>query len=864
MRAQVILPKVSSIVSASAGTGKTKTLIDRIVNLLLHDVEPNKILCLTYTKAASAEIIARITERLAHFSMCSQEDLHKNLQDLGFLEVNIERQNKARTLFTKFIDDLSSLNVFTIHAYCQQLLCKFPFEAGINLNFKLLDEAEISELIIQAKNELISSGNHKIEKELSFLTWHIKEYSLNELLNEIIANRNKLEFFFKYHQNLDNAINSIAPGFNDEEIIAEFLNNIAIDKRIIEILSVGKKTDVIKAVAFKKFTNYSSEMKELLFPEYLSCFLTAAGEPSKSILTKELALKYPDIYEILLEEQVRVYKFSKFYKHNKAINLTKAFITLSYYILESYQKLKAQKNCLDYDDLISRSLNLLNNNEYSDWVRYRLDGGIDHLLIDEAQDTSANQWNIIKKLSEDFVYNENKSLFIVGDAKQSIFSFQGAAPELFNELNLSFSTEMLKIKLQHSFRSGQNILEFVDKIFNQAHIKHLVTCIEEEIVHNAAKDHDSKVEIWPLVVEQKNLEENAWALPSGIQLDNFTSAEETLAINIANIIAEELKTGVIKNLSEVMILTRRRTAFTKHIVKQLRCRGIDTAGADRINLTEHPIILDLLALTNFVLCNQDELSLAIVLRSPIFSLAEEELMHLCHLRTQSLWEELKGNMSNKYQEISSFLEDIIKCSREKTPYEFYFHLIEALNLRNCFKNVFYAEASDVLDAFLGLVEKFEENNIASLQLFMNYMGNTKTEIKRDLAHAKNQVRVMTVHAAKGLQSKIVILTDTTSLPFNDDTIIWLDDTKLLWPGRESYSPDVAKEAKQAKLAKEYAEYIRLLYVAVTRAEERLIITGTAKDDADLSPKCWYSIAQYALANKVKGDSSCPVNIHLPN
>lgn len=840
MRLKAILPNFSSFVSASAGTGKTKTLIDRLVNLLLTEVKPNKILCLTFTKAAAAEILNRINQRLAEFSTCDRSMLIKYLNELGHNKISSELEYKARILFTEFVDSTESLNIQTIHAFCQQLLLKFPLEAGINLNADLLDDSKASALIEQAKNIILSSPEEYpgSSEAISYLSWHLKEYSLQELLTEIIFNREKLDHFFTIHQDIDLELPE-----SEEFFIKDFIKHIPIKEEHINILNQGLKTDISKAKQLSKFLSYSNNLKIMFIQEYLGCFLTNTGDLRKSLLNKKLTEEFSDFFNLLIHEQQRSYQFHDNFKQIKTQRLTKAFTILSYYLRKIYQQLKNKNNSLDYDDLISLCYDLLNNSEYADWIRYKLDGGIDHILVDEAQDTSASQWNLINKISEDFFYQTEiqKSLFIVGDAKQSIFGFQGANPELFNAMNLHLPDEILRVQLNTSFRSSKKVLEFVDNIFNKPNIRPLVTNIEPNISHLLHKDIEGNITIWDLVLEPKKEKQQPWLLPKDFLEDDTIGASKQLAKNIANQIKDWIdskKFIASKNRSiepqDILILTRRRNDSVNDIIQELRELKIPVAGIDRLKLLNHPIILDIIALSNFLLCPSDDMSLAIILKSPIAKLSEDELLELCHNRDGTLWEAI--SKSHEHQDIYIFLKELNPSSL----FEFYFELIEYKNLREIFIKSFGLEANDVLDSFLDLVSKFTQDNISSLQLFINFINNSKVEIKRDLSQDDQQVQIMTVHGAKGLQAPIVILTDTTSLPFNDDSIIWINEQELLWPGKTKYYSDLAKETKEKKLNQEYAEYLRLLYVALTRAEDELVITATAKTQ-DISPKCWYSI-----------------------
>ncbi len=852
MKKKINLLNQSSFVSASAGSGKTKTLTDRIISLLLQNVHPNKILCLAFTKSAASEIRHRIYSRLSEFTMMDEDNLIKELLNLGFSEINPNLINKARTKYIELLDMGENISIQTIHSFCQQLLLKFPLEAGINLNFTLLSESHENSLIRSAKEILIEdiATYEKAEEAVKYLSWHIKEYSLNELLEEIISNRNDLDQYFDHHITLETAINFIDPEiYNEEEIIEEFISNIPITQQHLEIINLGGKNDQARALTLKNYLQYSEQSKKILINEYLGCYLTAQEEPLKSVLTKKIGEQYPEFHQILLEEQERAYKFNTLMNNLKAINLTKAFIVLSFHLRKIYSELKKNLNSLDYDDLIHLTIKLLYESEHKEWVKYNLYQNIEHVLVDEAQDNSHNQWKIIDLICEEFFSKESdkNSLFIVGDPKQSIFSFQGANPKIFNNKNFSLPLEVDRVKLNISYRSGQNILSFIDQIFNNPQIKESLG--EEFINHTAYKNIQSSIELIPLIIDDDENQEQdySWALPSNFnKISKKTNLEEIVANQIAHKIKEELQEGIIKNPSDVLILTRRRTKLTRLIISSLRNLNIPTSGLDRLKLNEHPVILDLLSLSKFVLNCYDDLNLAILLKSPIFNLDENQLFTLCYNRETTLFERIKA--FPEFQHIEKLLTEFIILSRISTPFSFFFTLFEKYNLRKHYEKIYHLEASDVIDSFLDLARNFEAEEIPSLQLFIRFVESSQTEIKKDLSFRNNEVSIMTIHNAKGLQAKTVILTDTTSLPQNFDSIIWLDPTRLLWPGKQRYYPEIAKKARKTKSLKEYAEYIRLLYVALTRAEERLIIYGHSKDEK-ISPICWYKIIEQAFNNK---------------
>jgi ATP-dependent helicase/nuclease subunit A len=813
-------PTKSVFVSASAGTGKTKLLIDRLMKLMLCKVKHSKILCLAFTKAASVEIIQRINSKLAYFATCSTVELLEELKALGFDQVNEDLEHRARILFAETLDAIEPLKIQTIHSFCNQLLTKFPFEAGLDLNFTLLDENKINNIINQAKSEFFTLQHNP--EDISYLAWHIKDYNFNNLLNEIVSNRNKLEKFIDSQQGM------LLENIDEDKAVIDFIKDIPFTVEELALLNNGGKNDASRSKELIKFINYSFDIKMLLIEEYLDCFLTKEGEELKSIAGKNIYDKHPELSNSLERERRRSYLFNRLLNHIKTLKLTKSFLSLASQFLKFYKKIKKQNKSLDYDDLINITTDLLDNNEVSEWIRYQLDGGVDHILVDEAQDTSFSQWSIIDKISNDFFDSpSNKSLFIVGDAKQSIFSFQGAKPEIFNNKNYLLPKNVVRLQLNASFRSGPKILNLVDKIFNQPHIKPLVTGIEENIEHINTLNINDNVEIWPLLIQEKNEE-------------NYINASSNIDLKLSSMIVNRVKTLLNQGYlaEDIMILTRRRTELINVIIKGLRDEFIPVSGLDRLKLLEHPAILDLISLTKFILCPADDVNLAITLRSTLFRYSEEELFDVCYDRKSTIWESINDK---------TLLTELAGLAQNNIPFDFFFYILEYKGMRNNFIQEFGSEVNDVIDAFLDFVDKIEA--IPSLQLFLDFIENNNLELKRDLSENANQVRVMSVHGSKGLQSKIVFLLDTTSLPHNEDSIIWLDDKQLLWPGRSKYYPEIAKQAKSSKTQADYAEYLRLLYVALTRAKELLVICGNSKKDK-ISDNCWYSIISSSLKESI--------------
>jgi len=536
------------------------------------------------------------------------------------------------------------------------------------------------------------------------------------------------------------------------------------------------------------------------------------------------------------------------------------------------ERLKAARGALDFEDLIVRTARLLSRSDAAHWVQYKLDRGLDHILVDEAQDTNPRQWQVILALAEDFFAGAGASdairtLFAVGDEKQSIFSFQGAVPDWFSRVQRDIGRKaraaefgFSDVELHLSFRSTQIVLSAVDTVFDTADARRGVTSDDAWPYHTAARRNDpGRVVVWPLIELPEQAEPQDWATP----LDHLDarSPEVVLAERIAETIEGWLATGETIEATGapirpggILILTRTRGAHTAAINRALKTRGVPIAGADRLRLTEHIAIMDLMALARVVLLPSDDLSLAALLKSPLIGLSEEALFRLAHGRTGSLWEALASATDADACAARSRLEAWRAEADWREPHAFFAHILGPERGRLAFMHRLGAEAEDVLDEFLAQALSYERNNTPSLQGFLAWLESAPTEIIRDSEMLRDEIRVMTVHGAKGLEADIVFLVDTGSAPVHsghDPNVIALgDDTDdaapLVWMRGRRAMPDAVKKRLEALRLRDAEEYRRLLYVAMTRARDRLYVCGTKKKSTD-SATGWHALVSNALA-----------------
>jgi ATP-dependent helicase/nuclease subunit A len=547
----------------------------------------------------------------------------------------------------------------------------------------------------------------------------------------------------------------------------------------------------------------------------------------------------------------------------RAAALTQAALTVIDEMRDDYYLAKRLRGVLDYDDLIVETRNLLTRRGAAQWVLYKLDGGIDHVLIDEAQDTSPEQWEIVKKLTEEFFAGLGRerghlrTIFAVGDEKQSIFSFQGADPTQF-DINRRHFAEVLagaeqylqEVPLVTSRRSAPEILSFVDTVFESEQARAGLTVSGGAIGHRAHREKArGGIEFWPALVPEEDEEVDYYAPVDTVQKE---SPVARLAMQVADKIAGWLNSGArlpdhkrAIQPRDIMILLPRRQPFGGEVIRQLKLRYIPVAGADRVRLTEQIAAMDLMALGRFVLQREDDLNLAALLRSPLCGLGEEELFSLAHDRKGDLWSVLVSRQSN-FATAHGFLAAMLERADYAPPFEFYSHALTALGGREKLLARLGQESADAIEEFLSLTLTHEQGHSPSLEGFLDWVERGEIEIKRDMERGRNEVRVMTVHGAKGLEADIVILPDTTSLPeppSRKGHLLYHGDG-VLFPLSNTDAPEIVKRAKAEAEAEMLREHRRLFYVALTRARDRLYICGF-ENKKGVKQGSWYELAKAA-------------------
>ncbi|MDW8340045.1 MAG: double-strand break repair helicase AddA [Geminicoccaceae bacterium] len=890
-------PSRSVWVTANAGTGKTRVLTDRFLRLLLDGADPESILAITFTKAAAAEMIRRIEERLAQWATLDEEELRADLENLLGRPPSERERRLARALLGRVLDLPRGLAIATIHSFCQSLLRRFPLEAGIPPHFEPIDERDAAELRREAAAAVLAEAakdTGPLGRAVGDLAVWLADGSIEELVREILRSRTKLLRAREETGGFDGLLQAIAnalrvdgglhPRFWREKACADGEFDAARLKRAAEVLaaSAGKR-DGERAAKIEAWLRAVPADRARIFDEYCGAFLSKKGEP-KEVMSKKLAARHPDLRAALVHEQGRLLQVADRERCQLLFAKTEAMLRLAFAVLDRYEELKAHRAALDFDDLIEYARRLLCDREQRAWVLYQLDARIDHVLVDEAQDTSPAQWAIVEALTEEFFAGEGarpgpRTLFVVGDEKQSIYRFQGADLQNFRAVRKRIAQRAARARapietrrLERSFRSVPAILDLVDRVFADEDLRKGVS--EEPIRHESEREGEAGiVELWPLALHPPQEEEKPWELPDAP--DRVRDPEQFVADAIARRIARWLREAERLPASnrpieprDVLVLVRRRGTIQERIVRALRRAGVPVAGADRLDLEEHLAVRDLLALGDVLVLPEDDMALACLLKSPLLGLGEEELFALARGRQVSLVERLRaraaeddprGPFATAYRR----LEEWIRRADFMPPFELYNWILGADGGRERLLARLGPEAADPVEAFLGQALAYERGHPASLQGFLAWFRSGTEELQRDPEHAGDLVRVTTVHGAKGLEAPIVFLADAgpQGKP-RSGRIVWGPDPDRSGPElpfwrasedeREGFTNGLVRT--EDELAEE--EQRRLLYVALTRAAEWLIVTGwhnrrtsaaeTEGRDPEGLERSWHGILARAL------------------
>lgn len=868
-------PAVSAFVGASAGSGKTKLLTDRLLRLMLGGADPARIVCLTFTRAAAAEMALRLQRRLGRWVTAPEDQLDRDLGSLG-LDPSPDLREKARGLFALVLDLPGGMRIGTIHAFCQSLLRRFPLEAALSPHFRLVEDPDAQALMREAREAMLADAVGERREALARLAGLVSVESFGHLVRTLREHPERLTAALDLGEALEAAQRRVlGVGAADEHQVIEAAvvwNDSPIAAAARVVAREGSRACADKAGRFLAWLELGANERAEMWADWREEFLTAAGtgRACKCFVNERLSACRPELVLVFEGEVERVGEVEDECRAVRMAGISAALVRLARPVLDAYGKRKEGAGWLDYDDLIGLTSGLLVDPGAA-WVLYKLDGGLDHLLLDEVQDTSPAQWRIAHALSAEFFVGDGgreakRTVFAVGDRKQSIYSFQGAdiaefdrSHGLLRDRVKGAGEAWCEAVLNVSFRSTAPVLALIDAVFASEQAAAGVVEPGRLLQHFAERaGHAGMVELWPLAPVPDTAVREPWSVAERNARE--TSAPETLAERLAEWIRAETAGGVLLESrgrplapGDVMVLVRRRGDFARCLVRQLKARGVPVAGLDRLVLTEQPAVQDLLALCDALLLPGDDLTLATVMTSPLGGLDDDDLMALAVERQGSLWEALTERAGERpaWGQAHHLISSLLARVDYTTPHALLSEALGPLGGRARLYARLGPEAAEPVDELLSAALAYARNHPPSLQGFVHWLRQSGAEVKREAEGASGVVRVMTVHGAKGLQAPLVILPDTTALPPDDGPILWGEDRQTrrlvpLWAPRKEFRCAAAARVRAEATARRIEEYNRLLYVGLTRAEDRLLVCGW-QTRRPMPDGCWYRLVEAGFA-----------------
>lgn len=873
-------PARSVFVTANAGSGKTTTLVSRVARLLLGGAAPSAILCVTYTKAAAAEMQARLFETLGKWAVMDDGELSAELAKLDDSDagaLNPARLSEARRLFARALETPGGLKIQTIHAFCEKLLRRFPIEAGVSPRFTVLENEAAIALSHAAREDLaraaLADAEGPVGEAYSHFAVELDWGRFQDLLALIESKRAELTDY------VARVADGRAPGpyvltgadpqKTPEDIEADFLRWLDRGevRRMAELMAAGSKTDKDRAAELIHALDHDWSFHGLGV-----VFLTGSGSPRKSMATKQAP---PDAAGWLADLQDKFLAARDQLRAAKVADDTIRLLTLANAHAALYEAAKTAHGALDFSDLVARTVELLTVRSTAAWVLYKLDGGVDHVLIDEAQDTAPEQWAIMRALTGEFftVEGTDRTVFAVGDEKQSIYSFQGARPErlrqeaqVYDGLITGAGGDFQGVELATSYRSTEAVLTFVDEVFSPP--ERTCALVGEDVAsippHIASRTgQPGAVELWPLFIDEAPPERDAWTDP--VDQEGTASARKRMAQTLALEIRRQVETGAVVfdkggavrpcGYGDFLILVRRRDATFEEIIRALKAAGAPVAGADRLKLSQHIVFDDLKALARFALFPGDDLTVAEVLRGPFCDVDEDSLFELAgREKRDGLWRELKRRADERPEWGGAL--DLLRAARgarDLDPFGFFSRLLNRMDAtgisgRARILTRLGREAEEAVDETLNQVLAAEGRGGTDLETCLALLEAADVEVKRELEGPRGEVRVMTVHGAKGLEAPVVILPDTTMKAKAQGPSLMPVATEsgeawLMCPGSSKEDCPASADARAAREARVGDESLRLLYVALTRARDRVIVMGRGSKRAPEAGDWWSVIEE---------------------
>jgi len=881
-------PSHHAALAASAGTGKTHVLTARVLRVLLRGVAPEVILCLTFTKAGAAEMAHRIHRQLAHWVRLDDVKLRKDLFNLGE-ESGPDALGLARSLFARVLEAPGGgLRIQTIHAFAQGLLASFPAEAGLTPGFRtlegreelLLARATLADLLVRAE----AGGDRPLIRDMQALSLKLGERDAAAML-QLCAKAPDAMAALGAAQGIEPRLRdlfdlprgdieeAIVAGCDDGAFDCEALRSIAALNRAWKAKKGQDRADLCEA-----WLEASAAERAGLLDQLHRVWTKADGTIAS--FASGQAPQDPDYARLAEAAFGYCARLTRMRRTAAWVALAAASLRAGQAYARAYEEAKRTQGLVDFDDLIRQTERLLATPGMGEWVRFKLDQQTDHILIDEAQDTNAAQWSIVDALAGEFFAGEgrgrrHRTIFTVGDFKQAIFSFQGTNPAEFERVRRRFSEaarglrdnardlfnatdplppDFLDLSMDRSFRSAPQLLEVVDRVI--AELGHEALGLPRR--PNPHVSHrpqlPGSVTLWRPCAEEDGEEESG---EEGWISDTVRRCAARLARQVANWLAEPFEIKSEKRLlqpQDILVLVRRRGELAGLIVARLHAEGVPVAGIDRLSLSAPLAVQDLLAAARFAIQPLDDLNLASLLVSPLLGWSQDDLYRAAFGRKGALWPHLRALEGEGWPDLQP-LRDMLDLADLATPHEFFERLLSGpLQGRRKLLARLGAEARDPIEELLSSALDFERAGTPSLARFLDWSARGDVEIVRDPSAPLDAVRVMTVHGSKGLEAPVVILADACADPqriapgARFATLELGDELAVPVPRpRKDELVEPLKSRVEAQERRDRQEHWRLLYVAMTRAKERLYVGGALTAGAKGPPgESWYHAVEQAL------------------
>ncbi|PZP87094.1 MAG: hypothetical protein DI582_01110 [Azospirillum brasilense] len=874
---QPLTPIGSQWISANAGSGKTYQLTRQVVRLLLLGVPPERICCITYTKAAAGEMRARVVNALRGLLLASDETCQKTVDELIGFSADTVIMQRARTLFGQVLDShAGGVQLTTIHGFCQQVLRAFPLEAQVPPHFTVADDAQAAALRQQVKHRLLSNPggmDDSVAASIALLAERSGEQRFDALLKTMLDKRAQWEAAWAgadaatYRTRLY-AMAGVAEDASEGELLHAAMHGFTASQLAALRAALPElqreKPQYLKdfAARVEQWLATPPEQWATLQELWLDCWLTKSARTPISNLGKYAARQNSALDDAIQHGMALAERFVAAQASLALAEESFAAALLARQVLGLYAMAKAERSVLDYEDLIIATRRLLTLDGSVGWVMSKLDHRIDHLLIDEAQDTSSEQWRIAHALVEELVASTQgvgaggvpRSLFVVGDEKQSIYSFQGAAPDIYvrkhsemQALLAPTQSPLVTRPLNDSYRSANAILKVVDAVAALPHVSPALSDAGAPQPHGLKKTElIGSVALHPLIEPEEKAERTAFEFPLEYRITR--SPAQLLAEHVTAHVRAMLDSGEWR-AGDILILTRSRHPIVLPLLRCLQRAGVPVAGMDRLVLSQHLAVRDLLALMRWCAHRNDDLALAQLLRSPLVDWSGAQLEALAAPRGPvSLWhalEQADAVLAERLRGWAALLD--------QGPYAFLTRVLEVDRARQRYALRFGAEIHEILDELKEQAMQMPATLAPTVANFCAWIGGSDRQIKREMdAGAHDHVRVMTVHGSKGLESRAVLLVDSTSVPDLKREIFSMAEQEEGWRCPLLALSDEAKQAvlwdsaRETQKAAQLREYQRLLYVALTRPAEALHVFGMAPGRGELSPQCWYETVRAGL------------------